>query len=61
MAWPQEGHLQGHGVVVEDKHLILLLPQILQSHLGMEEGGVCSDEQQVIKREMVRGNERKKR
>lgn len=33
---PQEGHLQGHGVVVEDQHLVLLLPQILQSHLGTE-------------------------
>lgn len=26
LAWPQEGHLQGHGMVVEDKHLVLLLP-----------------------------------
>lgn len=29
LARPQERHLQGHGVVVEDKHLVLLLPQIL--------------------------------
>lgn len=26
LAWPQEGHLQGHGMVVEDKHLVLLFP-----------------------------------
>lgn len=50
LARPQEGHLQSHGVVVEDKHLVLLFPQILQSHL--EEGGsVCSGEQEVINRE----------
>lgn len=34
LAWPEEGHLQRHGVVVEHKHLVLLLPQILQSDLS---------------------------
>lgn len=36
---PQEGHLQSHGVVVEDKHLVLFLPQVLQSHLWVEGSG----------------------
>lgn len=61
LAWPQEGHFQGHGVVVEDEHLVLLLPQILQSHLGEGEGDVCSGEQEVIRGEMVGGDKRKKK
>ena len=39
---PQEGHLQSHGVVVEDKYLVLLLPQVLQSHLWVEGSGAGS-------------------
>ena len=33
LAGPQEGHLQGHGVVVEDQHLVLLLPEVLEADL----------------------------
>lgn len=29
---PEEGHLQSHGTVVEDQHLVVLLPQVMQTH-----------------------------
>lgn len=33
LPWPQEGHLQCHRVVVEDQHLVLLLPEVFETDL----------------------------
>lgn len=43
LTWPEEGHLQRHGVVVENQHLVLLLPQILQSDLSEARERVCGE------------------
>ena len=59
LAWPQEGHFQSHGVVVEDQHLILLLPQVLQSHLGMVRDR-CSGEQEVMGRDNAKWQKKRK-
>ena len=40
LAGPEERDLQSHRVVVEHKHLELLLPQILQGHLDQRESHV---------------------